>query len=112
MFTFPGCWRGDRMDKGPEVGCLTLAGDQREGGVLGRGRCEDEKAWTFRAQHLRKAQEQNGTSCVGTAFLHCPRDTSSDSNSRVSASLWLCLPREFRDKRVEHSCGEGWRSRT
>lgn len=53
MFTFPGCWRGDRMDKGPEVGCLALAGDQRAGGVLGRGRCEDEKAWTCRAQDLR-----------------------------------------------------------
>lgn len=86
------------MDKGPEVGCLALAGDQRAGGVLGRGRCEDEKAWTCRAQISAQVQELNGTSRVRTAFLHCPRDISGDLNSRVSASLWPCLPQELRDR--------------
>lgn len=29
-FTFPVCWRGDRMDKGPEAGCLALAGTKEK----------------------------------------------------------------------------------
>lgn len=73
MFTFPGCWRGDRIDTGPEVGCLALAGDQREGGVLGRGRCEDEEAWTLRARQLHTgARAERDILCLDSIFPLSP----------------------------------------